>query len=378
LTISSYQDFLIAGSNVQHLPAGTLRQLDCSFDWSNTAQIDTMCAHTGLRSLSLTGGYEFRYFSPGAQADDVLAPLSALQQLTALELGSVRRVQLQHLQLPQLQQLVVRVCRSAEDELQPIRLDQLTALQMLRLQAAGNGLQRQDCLPPNLCQLSWAGWVTSRTAGMQPLLALSCLQKLHITCCDVLAASAEDAKLVAQELLQLSTLHSLQEISLLVDKEAGLTADDVAASAWQLLPLKELHLQSQGAVQADLLQQLSTLQSLTSLILCNTFISHQQLGLSLQQLTALQDLDIFGLSLEPGGVSSNDGSEAHTSVEGIATLLQAICDLPDLERLRVRLPVWLGDAAVQQLSSRFAALLPAVVGHFQVKADVVTMESNAV
>lgn len=380
---SAWLQVTTAGRIMQHLPAGTLRRLDCKVTWSDAAQINTVCTHTGLRSLSLGGNADMR-----AHADDVLQPISALQQLTALTLaGCFRREQLQHLQLPQLQHLAFRLSGSysTTEELAPLRLEQLTALQVLQVDAAANGLLQRDCLPPNLCQLRWSGWVTGDTAGVQPLLALSRLQQLTIRCDDVMAAQTEEARLAVQDLLQLSTIGSLQELKLVVYKEASLTVDDAAAAVWHALPLKELDLGSSGLVHSDVLQQLSRVKGLTRLSLCSDLLpagrqaaTHQQLGLLLQQLTALQDLSILNSNKDPEAdeASSDDlfGGMQHNAA-GIATLLQAICDLSVLERVQVDLPVRLEYGAVQQLSSMFAALLPAGVW-FQLTEDVLDMRSD--
>jgi hypothetical protein len=69
-----------------------------------------LLALTALRSLNLGSfaSLHGRLYSFTSQMPvDVLAPLSGLQQLTSLKLAMVQRAQLQHLQLPQLQELVI-------------------------------------------------------------------------------------------------------------------------------------------------------------------------------------------------------------------------------------------------------------------------------
>jgi hypothetical protein len=383
LTVTSYQDLEIAGRILKHLPAGTLRQLDCSFNWGNSEHINAVCMHTGLRSLHVINTAmlaDDMIGVIGGQAGDVLVPLTDLQQLTALTLNAVRREQLQHLQLPQLQELHVSFHRSAAQRRQPLRLQQLTALKALSVGGAKNGLQLEDRLPPNLCQLSWCGCLSSGPAGVQPLLSLSRLQKLHIKCNDVSAAPGEEAQLVAQELVQLSTLTSLQELSLMIDIAAGLHADNAAASAWPALPLKELCLVSSN-IRADVLQQLSNLQGLTALLLdCDSaaFLegagrmeaTFDELSRLLRPLTALQQLSILDLKID-------DDVEPHYSVESIAAFLQTVCDLPAIEVIDVRLPrVELAEAAVQQLLGLLAASLPADGVHVAVRAGEVTMHTG--
>jgi hypothetical protein len=382
LSMSSRYDECVGGRVVQQLPAGTLWQLACSFNWSNAAHISAMCTHTGLSSLSLVGSSGWGRAGLAAQATDALAPLSVLQQLTQLNLDVVRREQLQHLQLPQLQDLRLRLLKSEAEHPRPFRLDQLTTLHVLRIEA-GNGLQRADHLPPNLCQLSWLGWVKSSTAGIQPLLALSRLRKLIIVCEDVSAAAGEEAALVSQEMVQLSTLDSLQELVLVMDTD--LTADAAAVAAWHVLPLRRLHLRSSGVIEAGVLQGLRQLEGLTSLSLRNhpsgagsLAATHEQLGVVLQQLTRLQQLTLQALRVDLRGASSGDYREPYHDVEGVAVLLQAICDLHELKSVQIELPVPIDDAAVQLLSTRFAASLLASVEQLQVKPDKVVMLSYGV
>jgi hypothetical protein len=221
--------------------------------------------------------------------------------------------------------------------------------------------------------------VTSPAAGIQPLLVLRQLQQLHITCEDVLTAGHDEATLVAEDLAQLSTLTSLQDVALKVDRVAGVTAAAVGAAAWHALPLRLLHLRSTGVIHVDVLQELSTMQALTSLSLRtdlagNVAAAHQQIGLVLQQLTRLQVLRLQALRVEPCQVSGG-GAEAYHDVQGIALLLQAVCGLPMLDKVWVELPVRLEDTAVQQLLDTFAASLPAAVEQFFVKPDMIVMIS---
>jgi hypothetical protein len=210
-------DNITPGSIVQHLPAGTLRRLSGDFDWNSAAHISAVCAQTSLQDLHL-GDTGLGGVGLIRQADDALAALSSLQQLKRLRLYSVRREQLQHLQLPKLQHLSMHLYWTPE---RPplLRLDQLTALLTLSVKSSARGLQREDRLPPSLCDINWRGLVTSPTAGIQPLLGLSQLQQLHITCEDILTAGHDDSTLVGEDLAQLSTLTSLQDVALKVQQQ---------------------------------------------------------------------------------------------------------------------------------------------------------------
>jgi hypothetical protein len=380
LKITTFLDNGTAGSIVKHLPAGTLRRLRGEFNWNTAAHISAVCAQTSLQDLYL-GDAGLGGVGLIGQADDALAPLSSLQQLKRLKLYSVRREQLQHLQLPKLQHLSMHLYWSPERP-PGLRLDQLTALQTLSVESKARGLQREDRLPPSLREINWRGLVTSPTAGIQPLLVLSQLQQLHITCEDILTAGHDDSTLVGEDLAQLSTLTSLQDVALKVDRHAGVTAEAVGAAAWHMLPLRQLHLRSAGVIHADVLQELGKLQGLTLLLLRTDLAgevaaTHQQMGVVLQQLTRLQDLQLQGLKVEPCQVSSG-GAEAYHDVQGIEVLLQAICGLRMLDKVQVELLVRLEDTAVQQLSDMFAASLPAAVEQFLVKPDMVVMLSYGV
>jgi hypothetical protein len=98
-------------------------------------------------------------------------------------------------------------------------------------------------------------------------------------------------------MVRLSTLTSLQELMLAVDTEAGLIAEAVAAVAWHALPLRLLHLRSSRVIEACVVQGLSQLQCLKTLVLVNHLsgagslaATHKQMGLVLRQLPGLQEL----------------------------------------------------------------------------------------
>jgi hypothetical protein len=140
---------------LQHLPP-KLQRLHATvyIHWGSTADIAALWRPelTALCSLDIQTS---SHLSGDAvwQEDDVLAPLSVLQQLTRLNLGIVRREQLQHLQLPQLEQLE-ECCSRTENEL--LRMGHLTALHKLTLQSYTSNMRREDQLPPNLRELCYS------------------------------------------------------------------------------------------------------------------------------------------------------------------------------------------------------------------------------
>jgi hypothetical protein len=246
LTMESYGGNLAepAWPRLQHLPAHSLTRLACCLDWGSAAQTGALLALTALRSLQLgnyyrTGQKLYRFMSE--HAVDVLAPLSALQQLVSLELVAVQRAQLQHLQLPQLRQLHVHIDAGLSGG-QPLQLAHLTALQQLTVKDTGAAIRVGDSLPFSLCTLDAMGCGHRKGFSSQPLLVLSNLRKLQ------LHASTDGAS--AGELAQLSSLSSLQEVKLTyAAPDRGVAEADAAAiaAAWSELPVAVLEQQGSAS-----------------------------------------------------------------------------------------------------------------------------------
>jgi hypothetical protein len=295
------------------LPSSSLKHLDCHVSWASTADVAALCSLTALRFLQLrqesssmgaaaAGG---AHHSVAGRSDSVLAQLSVLQQLTRLELSSVRRVQLQHLQLPRLQRLDVTVVDSRAWE--SLLLGHMTGLTALAVEDAGSWYAG-DQLPPNPSILklvlggkpsgdhsSSAATYNLRSISLQPVLGLGQLQKLHLgmVCFDGAAPAAD-------ERAQLSTLRSLQVVRVVWDSyrlDDYATVEGIAA-AFAVLPLKALTCRAAG-MSAAVVQQLGCLQGLTALELegkrmrdnhdCAT---SEQLAVALRQLAALQYLSL--------------------------------------------------------------------------------------
>jgi hypothetical protein len=111
--------WLLDGETLGSLPASSLTELQCSVDFGCERLVAALSSLTALNSLriayptmtvkddnSLTACSSLMDLP-----DSAFAPLSALLQLTQLQLGHVRAQQLAHLQLPQLQQLRAIVAR---------------------------------------------------------------------------------------------------------------------------------------------------------------------------------------------------------------------------------------------------------------------------
>lgn len=123
---SFLMDALDARPILHCLPADRMTHLKCSLDYSSAQHWDSLCALTALRSLCLdskaaTGAYLCR------QQYDVLAPLSALSQLTQLRLEEAGVKQLQR--VPSwLQVLEVSLVVGEPGQLQLAHLTVLSAL----------------------------------------------------------------------------------------------------------------------------------------------------------------------------------------------------------------------------------------------------------
>jgi hypothetical protein len=369
---ATLDDTASAAPLLQTLPAGSLTYLACKFGWTKTADMDALCSLTGLRHLRLMERF------PYGGLDKALVPLSALQQLTRLELSAVRGTQLQHLQLPRLQHLVLKHLVYLGPAV-PQRLGHLSSLVVLDVRACF-GLSCTDTLPANLRTLKlWAKPVSSYRPrqpcnfSFAPLLALSKLEQLQLDLARV-ACTMQVARAVAQ----LSTLRSLQELRILWDDTAGrqqarwprgwglglgraAAAVEDFAAALQKLPLKALSWRHAG-LPAAVLQQLGNLQGLTALTLhsaddseCNTGEQEvAQLAALVRRLTALQCLH---LRRDTAAGGDGQGGEALDDSSAIRELMQAICSLQQLVAVRVWLRVRLPDAAVAQLNDSLPQLL---------------------
>jgi hypothetical protein len=379
---------------LQSLPASSLVHLECCFDWSNAAQVAALCSFTALRSLQLGADADS---SDDAYAcmhrDDALAPLSSLQQLTMLRLDAVHKRQLQHLTLPQLQELYINNSFTVLDQQQePLQLSHLTALRKLRSVDFGT-LLAADKLPRSLRALTWQ-WRPSNgdsVRSVEPILELCSLKKLHIE------LAGEPIAAQARDLQKLSVLQHLQEVEVQYNwgkQSVDESSAAAAAAAWGVLPVKHLDWSSE-TVPHVVLQQLRELRGLTSLRLRvgqHLAASAVQLAEVLQQLQSLQQLHVEFVtrrvavrrmlgtsaarmssstgprrsSASRGRMTSGTGplQEVRAScldaddVEGVAAVLRALGSLQELVEVNVELPVDIEKAQVKQLASMLPQLLP--------------------
>jgi hypothetical protein len=297
---------------------------------------------TALRCLNMRTckGFKVGDYDWGkGKAADVLAPLSALQQLTQLELPGLRRVQLQHLQLPQLLQLKFNTFDCASGGL--LQLSQLTRL--TRLDMLGLHWKPEDMLPGNLQALHMQ---TCRMQGcMQLLLPLARLVRLELR----IEFWCTYQKAEAKKFAQLRTLPSLTDLQL---EYSGLDAKAAAAAAhaWPLLPLRSLSVRAEAVVAAGVFEQLSSLRSLTDLqvLHCNANCA-AQLASRMKPITALKQLTI---SLD-GPCAVEDVVQLVLRISKIQSCVLQIDPSYDMSYKMVD--------AVQQVEARLAQHLPAEV-----------------
>jgi hypothetical protein len=374
-----------AAALLQTLPAGSLTYLACDLHWANTADMAALCSLTALRHLHLNK----RYHHYGAEDDAValgrvmtgqshkhLVPLSVLQQLTCLELCTASSVQLQHLQLPRLQHLMIYNLVNNVPAA-PRLLGNMSSLAVLGVRGA-SGLSAADQLPPNsrMPKLQFEPrtfWDLSHLS-FAPLLNLSRLEQLHLQLHLQLSwrRRVDRTLPAADEIAQLSTLRSLQEVRFLWDSEnscqqgprsSSSTATAQAfAAALQGLPLRALSWRHER-LPAAVLQLMKMLQGLTALTLhsVDDYLRGEQEGVTvaqlaslLRRLTTLQCLHLQGETVAAG---IGQSKEALDDSNAIRELLQAICSLRHLSAVGVRLCVKLPDAAVTQLNSSLPQLL---------------------
>jgi hypothetical protein len=289
---------------LQQLPGHSLTHLESWLGRNPPAQLAALCRLTALRSLQL-GHLTDDEAAEAAFGDSssALAPLMALQHLTALQLPPVDKLQLAALQLPKLQQLQVELCGSNASY--ALQIGHMTTLQSLRLTVFSTcGTADGDQLPPFLEELCWDLHAIG-SFSVQPLLGLTRLQRLWL--------KFEGQAPAAAELAQLSCLKSLQDLKLSYSDVPDEVVEAAAAEVWPVLPLVGLYVAAATGVPLPLLEpstmHLSGLQRLTRLHLSGSReigAVPGQLAALLRQLPALQDV-------------------LHDGLVTITTLLQLYC-----------------------------------------------------
>jgi hypothetical protein len=345
---------------------------------------------TALQKLHITGSAGGE---TSQQADNVLAPLSALQRLTSLQLQEtfVRRRQLEHLRVPLLLELAIKLEPPQQGNAVQLQLGHLTSLSKLIVSERAAPMQLEDTLPQGLQELEFTvangrhSHQLSHGCSFQPLLRLQQLRKLQLRFFCVPGASEVAVR-------QLSRLGSLQELHMTYDwrdTEARTHGDAAAASsAWTGLPLKSLSWRSED-VPIAVIERVGHLQGLTSLEWTTNFwgpgtgleATPGQLAAILQPLTGLRRLHLHGyscLSAADEGICgsdpcSNSGSDARAvavsnGLEGVAALLRCVGGLRKVEEVDMSLLIRLSGSDVQLLQGMMWQLLPSYMG-CKVQAD---------
>jgi hypothetical protein len=354
----------------QHLPVSTLTELACQLDWSRTAHVSTVCSLTNLQKLDVLSVQGFTSW----QADNVLAPLSALQRLTSLQLDYLSRRKLEHSRMPQLLELTMRIEMQHNGDAVQLQMGHLTGLSKLTMSDWAATMQLEDQLPPGLQDLGLTvvlGVGGGNRCNLQPLLQLSRLQKLRLQYRGVPLG-------IGEAMRQLSSVSSLQEFHLACNMHTTVPVPvDPVGTLGRLtgLPLKSLAWTS-ADIHVGSLQSISHLQGLTSLEL-STYMQScgqnsaapGQLAAVLQPLTELRRLrlDVYGRVSAFGGASigpehcSSSGSHATAfcdDMEDVAALLRCVGGLRKVEELRVTFVVRLQGSDVQKVQAMMQQLLP--------------------
>jgi hypothetical protein len=411
-----HMPWLLDGETLSSLPASSLTELECSVDSGCERLVTSLSILTALHSLRI--GFS-RFKSDYCRSlldlpDSALAPLSALLQLTQLHLGHVRAQQLAHLQLPQLQQLrafVARVYPIWQDDYPPQQID-VSHLSSLTLLHINSCWMQGDGFPSSLRAVTWefpsgdfyAPEVAERLSSemiLQPLLQLGALEK-HFTFLDLRPAQLQHGLL--HRLVHVhndwrsESKSGMEVVWRMAASAAEQDADGgvqpaAAETSWGAVPLKSLRLMYDKLHHGFASMPMATVQALGALQLTELAIhgggfhkahlglevTPAQLGeVLLQRLPLLQrlDLEYFALLCDTE-LTLADVSELaqqqqqqqevvvrmqpYHSAAGVAALVSAIGQLPNLQALQLQLPLLLNPAAnLQEVESAIERWLPRV------------------
>jgi hypothetical protein len=357
-------------------------------------EVSTLCSLTALQKLDILSARGYTSW----QADTILAPLSALQRLTSLQLDYVRRRQLEHLRVPLLLELAVRLERQEQRDAVQLQMGHLTSLTKLAMSDWAGSMQLEDTLPPGLQELEFKVVDGPRdvmnACSFQPLLRLQQLRKLQLQFRGVPYAS---------EVQQLSRLASLQELRATYGwtRNEAIQSDEVAdtLSAFTGLPLKSLSWTSID-IPIAVVEQIGHLQGLTRLEL-GTHLRGARTGLEatprqlatflrpLIKLRRLQlhvhsrayDAVVASIGSRPCSSSGGDATTVGRSAavfddaESVAALLRCVGWLRMVEEVELSLLVRLTGSDVQLLQGMLQQLLPScMLPYCKVQADRISIQ----
>jgi hypothetical protein len=393
----------LRGSSLRTLPACSLTELECYVDFACEHAVDALSSLTALRRLHVCE--DRRCSRLRNQQDSALAPLSALQQLTRLQLPVVRAPQLVHLQLPQLLQLTATVGsrvlaragsshgdRQQQDSdqqqhMSPVILSHLSSLTLIDIDSSS--LLHSGAFPSSLRAVTWGfGYSYAELPGLslQPLLQLAALEKIHFIFDDMRPDLCHPGLWHRQVSTKNGTWRSgvsgspfeieVWRMPTSAAEQGFVGAGDAAAdeSPWGALPLQSVRLMygqvGVMSIPTAAVQALGALQ-LTELAVHGGFeyeahlelaVTPAQLGAVLQRLPLLQRLELvfFAMLCDEAGVADAEaqqqqqqqqqpGMRLYHSFAGVSSLVSAISCLPGLQLLELDLPLQLQQAAVQPI-----------------------------
>jgi hypothetical protein len=411
-----HMPWLLDGQTLASLPANSLTELECSLDSGCERLVASLSSLTALHSLRIAYSCSKDDYCDSLMdlRDSAFAPLSALLQLTQLQLGHVRAQQLAHLQLPQLQQLraiVARVYPVWQDE-QPQQLFDVSHLSSLTLLHINSSWLQGDSFPSSLRAVTWefprevsfdpeVAKRMSSEMNLQPLLQLAALEKLHFIFHDLRPAQLQHGplhKLVyGHDDWRFESMSGEDVVWHMAASAAeqgayGGVQPGVAEACWGAVPLKSVRLMYDKLQHGFASMPTATVQALGALQLTELaihrgsyFKAHLglevtpvQLGEVLQRLPLLQRLDVvyFALlcdaELALADVSALPAQQQqqkvvrmqpYHSAAGVTALVSAIGQLPKLQALQLELPLLLNPnlpADLQALESALERWLPRV------------------
>jgi hypothetical protein len=354
--------------------------------------------------------------------DSAFVPLSALLQLTQLQLGHVRAQQLEHLQLPQLQQLravVARVYPVWKDD-QPHQLFDISHLSSLTLLHINSSWMQGDGFPSSLRAVSWefrlrmgsnpeVAKMLSAEMNLQPLLQLGALETVHFVFYDLNSARLPhgllqnrlvcvhndwcyQSKSGDQVVWRTAASAAEQGVVGGVQPAAAAAAAAAAEVSWCAGPLKSVRLMYDKLQHGFASMPTATVQALGALQLTELAIHggswfREHLGLEvtpaqlaevLQRLPLLQRLELEYFALlcdaelaEPADLSVLPAQQQqqeqmrmqpYHSAAGVAALVSAIGQLHKLQAVQLELPLLLRPTTenLQEVEIALERWLPCV------------------
>jgi hypothetical protein len=411
--------WLLDGEDLGSLPASSLTELECSLDSGCERLVASLSSLTALNSLRIAYAATWDDYCASLMdlPDSAFAPLSALLQLTQLQLGRVRAQQLAHLQLPQLQQLnavVARVYPVWKDD-QPHQLFDISHLSSLTLLHINSSWMQGDGFPCSLHAVTWEfplggssnpeiAKKLSAEMSLQPLLQLGALEEVQFIFHGLRPAQLQHGLLHTLanvrgdwcyeskpgEEVVWRTPASAAEQGAVGDVQPA-PAAAAAEASWGAGPLKSVRLMYDKLQHGFASMPTATVQALGALQLTELaihggswFQAHlglevtpAQLGEVLQRVPLLQRLELEYVALlcdaefpELADVYALPAQQQQQQVRmrpyhsaaGVAALVSAIGQLHKLQALQLELPLLLqpNQADLQEVESALERWLPRV------------------